>query len=402
MTANHKRMVVWSTVAVAILLAIIVLLWPRAAAVDLINVTGGAFEVTIDNEGETRIHDVFVLSAPVAGRLQRIEAEVGDTVVAGDTVLALIEPGDPVLLDPRSEAQARAAVQAAESARQLAQAEVDKASAELEFQEQELKRAAELVVDGTISQRSLDDARRGARTARAALDTARAALQVRLFELEQAEAALLSPIATQAAAEVCECLPITAPISGRVLTIPNRSERVVTPGEALLEIGDPAGLEIVADYQSADAVQIEAGQRVRIERWGGDQPLEGRVRLVEPFGFTKVSALGIEEQRVNVVIDLLSDAAAWQGLGHGYQVETHVVVYESSDAVVVPQTALFRSGDGWALFAVLNGRAQLQPVTVGKRNGRDAEILDGVAAGATIVANPDDRIADGSAVTARL
>ncbi|MEO0998443.1 MAG: HlyD family efflux transporter periplasmic adaptor subunit, partial [Pseudomonadota bacterium] len=215
-------------------------------------------------------------------------------------------------------------------------------------------------------------------------------------------AALLSPLSTQAPAEACECLPVTAPISGRVLTVPNRSERVVTPGEPLLEIGDPADLEIVVDYLSADAVRIRPGQRVIIERWGGDGRLEGRVRLVEPFGFTKVSALGIEEQRVNVIIDLTSDHSLWQGLGHGYQVESRVIVYEAPDATTVPLTALFRAGDDWALFAVRDGRARLQSVAVGRRNGRDAEIVEGLAPGDSVILHPNDRIADGTRVVARL
>ncbi len=401
MTAMQKRIVIWAVVLGVIVLGVLWAFAPRAIPVDLVTVREGPMVVTVEEEGKTRIHDVFILSAPVLGRVQRIDAEVGDPVVAGQTVLARIEPGDPSLLDPRSEAQAQAAVAAAESANRLAAAQVEQATAELDFAQAELRRANELVADGTISRRDYDEAQRAYKTRRAALATARAELQVRLFELEQARAQLLSPTQTQEPAEECDCLPITAPVNGRVLTIVNESERVVSPGEALLEIGDPSDLEIVVDFLSMDAVRIRPGQRVILDQYGGDEPLSGRVRRVEPFGFTKVSALGIEEQRVNVVIDLDGDPSGWERLGHGYQVEARVVLWESDAALTVPLTALFRADQDWAVFAEQAGRAVLTIVGIDRRNGLEARIVAGLDPGQRVVAHPSDRVQDGVRIAAR-
>lgn len=402
MTASSKRFLVWTIILVAGIGALVITFLPRAITVDVVTVERGAMIVTADYEGETRIHDVFTLSAPVAGRVRRIEAHVGDEVVANETILAHIEPGDPVFLDPRSEAQARAVVEAARSARVLAEAEVERAAAEFEFAEVEHHRSRELILEGTITRRELDAAERGLKTARAAMATAHAALQIRVFELEQAEAALLTPAETFARdADDCACIPLKAPVSGRVLRIASQSERVVQPGEMLVEIGDPADLEIVTDYLSTDVVPIEPGQRVIIDNWGGEVPLEGMVRHIEPFGFTKISALGIEEQRVNVVMDFTSPRALWEDLGHGYQVETRVVIWAAENAVSIPLTALFRDGKRWAAFALVDGRAELRHLTLGKRNGLAAEITDGLSAGERVIVHPSDRVVDGIRARAR-
>ena len=368
--------------------------------VDLVDVQPGPLVVTLDEEGETRVHDVYTLSAPVAGRVQRIDRHVGDPVAANETVLAQIEPGDPSLLDPRSEAQARAAIQAAEAARDLAAAAVKDAEAQYEFARSEYARMQELIVEGSISKRDLDSADRDNKARRAGLDTARAALQVRNYELELARAQLVSPRETQASREDCDCIPITSPVSGRILQIADRSERVVREGDTLMQIGDPNNLEIVVDYLSMDAVRIEAGQRVIIDNWGGDRLLEGRVRLVEPFGFLKISALGIEEQRVNVIIDFTTDEG-WERLGHGYQVESRVVLSEASDVLAVPLTALFRDGEHWAVFVDDGGRARLQHVETGQRDGVIAEIINGLESGDRVIAHPSDRVVDGVRIASR-
>jgi HlyD family secretion protein len=325
---------------------------------------------------------------------------VGDPVVANETVLAQIEPGDPSFLDPRSEAQARAMIQAAEAARDLATAAVQDADAQYEFARAEYARMQELVVEGSVSKRDLDSAERDYKARRAGLGTARAALQVRNYELELARAQLVSPLQTQGPQEECECIPITAPVSGRILQIVDRSERVVREGDMLMQIGDSTDLEIVVDYLSMDAVKIEAGQRVIIENWGGNVLLEGRVRLVEPFGFLKISALGIEEQRVNVIIDFANDKG-WERLGHGYQVESRVVLLEADAVLTVPLTALFRDGEHWALFIEEDGRARLRHVEMGQRNGVIAEIGDGLEAGNRVVVHPSDRITDGVRIASR-
>lgn len=400
MNANTKRTLIWAVIIGIVVLALALSFAPRPVMVDLVEVQPGSLVVTLDEEGETRVHDVYTLSAPVAGRVQRIDWHVGDPVTANETVLARIEPGDPSFLDPRSEAQARAAIQAAEAARDLAAAAVKDAEAQHEFARAEYARMQELIVEGSVSRRDLDSAERDFKARHAGLDTARAALQVRSFELDLARAQLVSPLETQDSSADCDCIPITAPVSGRILQIADRSERVVREGDTLMHIGDAQDLEIVVDYLSMDAVKIEAGQPVIIDNWGGDEPLEGRVRLVEPFGFLKVSALGIEEQRVNVIIDFVNDEG-WQKLGHGYQVESKVVLWDVDDVLTVPLTALFRVGEDWALFIEEDGRAKLRQVETGRRDGVIAEIRDGVEAGDRVVAHPSDRVSDGVRIASR-
>jgi len=399
-TANTKRVVIWAVIIVIIVTGLAISFRPRAVLVDIVAVESGSLLVTLDEEGETRVHDVYTLSSPVSGRVQRIDSHVGDPVAANETVLARIEPGDPSFLDPRSEAQARAAIQAAEAARDLAASSVLDAEAQYDFARAEYARMQELVKDGSVSRRDLDTAERDYKARRAGLDTARAALQVRNYELELSRALLVSPLQTQDSTETCECIPITAPVSGRILRIADRSERVVREGEVLMQIGDPNDLEIVVDYLSMDAVKIEAGQRVIIDNWGGAETLEGRVRLVEPFGFLKVSALGIEEQRVNVIVDFVSEAGR-ERLGHGYQVETRVVLWDADNVLAVPLTALFRDGDQWALFVNEDGRAKMRHVEVGQRNGFIAEIRDGVAAGEQVILHPSDRVSEGTRIAGR-
>ena len=398
MQALYKRLIIWGALAAILVLALVTAFRPRPVQVDSIVLQPGPMQVTVDEEGETRVHDVFAVSAPVAGRLHRIEAHVGDEVQAGETVLARIEPADPTLLDPRSEAQARATAQAAESALALAEAEIEQAQAEYEFALAEHQRARDLVAGGTISVRDAEAAERAFRSTRAALATSQAALQVRRFELERARAQLLSPVATTASRADCDCVSVTAPVSGEVLFIPNESERVVQAGEPLLQIGDPTDLEIVVDFLSTDAVRIEPGQVVLIERWGGDEDLLGRVRRVEPFGFTKVSALGIEEQRVNVIIDLTSPREVWQSLGHGYQLEARVVLWRSDDVLSVPLTAMFREGEQWAVFVLEDGRARLRVLEIGRRNGIAARVLSGLQAGDRVILHPSNRVQEGTRV----
>jgi len=399
-TANTKRIVIWAAIVGVIATALALSFMPRPVTVDLVTVRPGPLVVTLDEEGETRVHDVYTLSAPVAGRVLRIDRHVGDPVTANETVLAQIEPGDPSFLDPRSEAQARAAIQAAEAARDLAAAAVKDAEAQYEFARSEYARMQELIVDGSVSKRDLDSAERDFKARRAGLDTARAAQQVRNYELELARAQLVSPLETRGSRTDCECIPITSPVSGRILKLVDRSERIVREGDVLMQIGDPGDLEIVVDYLSMDAVKIQAGQRVIIDNWGGTESLEGRVRLVEPFGFLKISALGIEEQRVNVIIDFVG-ADGWERLGHGYQVESKVVLWDADGILTVPLTALFRDGDKWSLFVEEGGRARLRHVKVGQRNGIIAEIRDGLVAGERVVAHPSDRVTDGVRIASR-
>jgi HlyD family secretion protein len=401
MTVKSRRLVFWGTLVAIVLLGLGFSFRPRAVIVDMVTVDRGEFVITVDDEAETRVHDVYVLSAPVAGHVRRIDLHAGDPVAALETVVAEIQPVDPAFLDPRSEAQARADARAAQSAKELAEAEVERARAELEFAEREHSRATNLIKDGTISQRGLDTAERDRRTRTAALATAIAALDVRSYELERARAALVSPSQTAAGSEDCDCIAIRSPVQGRVLRVLQQSEGVVAAGAPLIEIGNPRDLEIFVDLLSPDAVKVEPGQRVIIERWGGDTPLAGRVRLVEPFGYTKISALGIEEQRVNVVIDLLSDESEWQRLAHGYQVDVRIVLWESDNTLILPLLALFRDGPDWAIFVESAGRAELRKVEIGRRNSLDAEVLGGAEEGERVVLYPGGRVSAGARIAER-
>ena len=401
MDASRRRLLLWAALGLLVLIGLGVAFRPPSVPVDVLEVSPGPLVVTLGDEGETRVRDVFVLSAPVAGRLRRITLDAGDPVTAGETVVAEIEPVDPEFLDPRSEAQARAAIRAAESAEQAARAQVEEAAAELEFAENELVRMRDLFADGTVSVRDLDQAERANKASRAAYAAANAALQVRRFELERARAQLVSPAAAREGRDMCECVSLTAPVDGQVLRVIRESEGVVAAAEPLVEIGDAGDLEIVADLLSTDAVRAAPGQRVLIEDWGGPTPLEGVVRRIEPFGFTKVSALGIEEQRVNVIIDITSPDESWARLGHGYQVEVQVVLWEQDDIITVPLTALFRNGTQWAVFVDDDGIASMRGVEIGERNGIDAQIISGLNAGETVVLHPSDRVADGVRITPR-
>lgn len=401
MNAARRRWVIWGVFATVLIAGLAYAFRPQPIPVDLASVAVGPLVVTVDEEGETRVRDVFEVSAPVAGRVRRIDAEVGDPVVADQTMVAEIEPIDPTLLDLRSEAQAQAALRAAEANKALAEAELVEAEAEFEFAEAELQRARRLIRAETISEQALDDAERRHKATRAAVATAKARLQVRHFELERAQAQLMSPVHTRAAHDVCDCVPLLAPVHGRILRVLHKSEGVVAAGEPLVEIGDPTDLEIVIDFLSSDAVNIAPGQRVIIEQWGGRAALSGRVRLVEPSGFTKVSALGIEEQRVNVIVDFTSPPAEWQRLGHGYQVTVRVVLWEGSDVRKLPLTALFRNGGEWAVFVEEDGRARLRMIKLGQRTGLEAEVIEGAEPGERVVVSPSDRISDGVRIRSR-
>ena len=392
MAGIERRWFFWGGLLALVVVGLFLAFRPRAVVVDVITIDRGPLAITVAEEGETRVHDVYVLSAPVAGHMRRVDLHVGDTVTALETVVARIQPIDPAFLDSRSAAQAEADLRAAESARALALAEVEQAKAEVEFAEREHERANRLIKNGTISERELDLAERNIDTARAALSTAIAALDVRNYEVERARATLVSPTQATASAADCDCVSIRSPVNGQILRLMEQSETVVSAGAPLVEIGNSRNLEIVVDLLSADAVRVETGQRVIIERWGGDSALEGRVRLVEPFGFTKVSALGIEEQRVNVIIDLVSDEADWARLAHGYQVDVRIVLWENDNVLTVPLLALFRDGDRWAVFVDTNGRAERRHVEIGRRNSLDAEVIKGLEAGDRVVLHPSDRV----------
>jgi HlyD family secretion protein len=403
MSPRRSRILLWGTLSALLVAGLLFAFRPRPLAVDLIEARRGHLILTIDEEGMTRVRDVFALSAPVTGRTRRIEVEAGESVTARETIITEIEPLDPNLLDARTEIEGEAAIRAAEAALELARSEVVRAEAELDYARAEFERQRELREQGIVAARELDGAQREYRTRRAALDTARAALQERSFEVDRARARLVSPLVATDPHGQCECIPIRAPVSGSVLRVLRESAGVVQAGEPLVEIGDATDLEVVVDLLSADAVKVEEGQRVVIEEWGGDEPLEGRVRRIEPLGFTKVSALGIEEQRVNVLIDLTSPQESWRRLGHGYRIEARIVLWEGDDVLALPVSALFRTNgeQDWAVFVVEDGIARTRKVRRGVHTGLEVEITDGLAPGETVVLYPNERVADGVRIVAR-
>lgn len=388
-----------SLALLSLLIAILFLTFrPQAQAVDFASVSHGPLQISVGDEGFARIHDVYSVSAPVAGHLLRISLRAGDTVEAGTTELARIVPSDPQFLDQRTRAQAEASLRTAQAAVSLAQADLHSAEAQLAYAQSQAKRAQELAQRGSVSQAELDQAELNLRAARAAVASAQAASVMRRAERDNA-AAVVQP--QQDNAQNAPIVPIRAPISGRILRVVQQSETVVAPGQLLMELGDPAQLEIVVDLLSRDAVRIQQGARVEITNWGQDQPLQGQVRRVEPFGFTKISALGVEEQRVNVIIDLTSPREQWTALHHGYRVDVAVNLWAADSVLGVPSSALFREGDGWAVFRAIDGRARFSPVQIGHRNAQTAEVLGGLSDGETVILHPAESLQDGDRVTAR-
>ncbi len=381
-------------------LALAALLWlafrPQPVPVDLATVTRGPLEVTVEAEGVTRIRQIYQVSAPLAGYTARSPVEVGDPVTAFETVVAAIAPATPPFLDARAREEAEAAVTEGEAALRAAEARVDQRVSDLDYAKAQHDRAAALAGRGVIPQSSLDDASLRLRVAETALDAARSEREMADATLARARAALIGPLSSESpgADDAC-CVDITAPASGHVLSIVNRSARLVQPGEPLLEIGEPGDLEIEVDLLSSDAVRIAPGAAAYVERWGG-APLAARVRRIDPAAFTKVSALGIEEQRVRVYLDFVDQGSGLGSLGDSFRVYVRIVEWRGEDVLQVPISSLFRSADVWTVFRAEADRARLTRVEVGRRNTETAEVLAGVAEGDAIVTYPGDRVRDGA------
>ncbi|MCC5980459.1 MAG: HlyD family efflux transporter periplasmic adaptor subunit [Oceanicaulis sp.] len=390
------RTVFWAVAGLAILALLVAAFWPRAELVDMVEAQSGDLTVTVRDEGRTRVREVYQVSAPLAGRLMRIGNRAGETVSAGD-VVATILPGDPVLLDERTRREAEAAVSAAEAAIVFARADLQRAAAQQANARAEAERARSLYERQVIAQAGLDRAELALRTANAAVVTARASVSMREAELAAARIRLIEP---DEADGPLPAVQVRAPASGRILRVMEQSEGVIAAGTPVMEIGDPRDLEIVAEFLSSDAVRIQPGAEAEIRAWGG-AALRGRVRLVEPFGFLKISALGVEEQRVNVIVDLLDPPESWATLGHGYRVEAAATVQRMEDAILIPVGALFRRQGQWAVFRVDNGRARLRMVEVGANDGHYAAITAGLEAGERVVVHPGQNIADGTGVRQR-
>jgi HlyD family secretion protein len=386
--------------AAALLVLIGFLVWaflPRPVEVELGEVAPRSLEIVVEEEGEARIRDVFTVSATMTGKLQRISLHAGDSVTEGETVVALIGPAAPVLLDSRSRAVAEASAAAAQAAMDLARAQLVQDDATHDFMASEANRAIALYQKGAISERAHDTAIREQKTAQAAVSSAIANLAVREKELESA-LVVLRPDRNGEAGRCC--VEVLAPASGRVLRVLTESEQVVQPGTPILEIGDPGNMEIVVELLSRDAVRVRAGAAASITGWGGD-PIPAEVERVEPSAVTKVSALGIDEQRVKVILALTGAAEEWSQLGHGFRVITRITLWREDGVLTIPVGALFRDGPDWATYVLRDGQARLQTIVLGERNEGFAQVLDGLRSGDMVILHPSDLVADGVSVAPR-
>jgi HlyD family secretion protein len=389
------------TLGLLLALALVVLLvaaWlPKPVPVDLSEARVGKLAVTVDEDGQARVKDRFVVSAPLSGNLARIEHRAGDHVEKG-AVLARIIPLEPPLLDARSRAEGEARLSAATAAERQTLAGVERAKLANDFAQKEVLRQRDLLKREVITPDAMSRVELEARTREQELASAEFGARVASHEAEVARISLGRVRAQKQDAR--DELELTAPVAGQVLKLLRESEGAVQAATPLLELGDPASLEVVADVLTTDAVTIPPGAAVAIEGWGGP-PLKGHVRLVEPSAFTRLSALGVEEQRVNAVIDFDEPRQKWAALGDGFRVELKITVWQTNRALLVPESAVFRHGEGWALFRVQDGVARLAPIELGRRNGSLAQVLSGIEEGATVVLHPSDRVGDGVQVAAR-
>ncbi len=423
MRVSLNRTLFLGIAAVAIIAALPPLLAPPPSLIDLHLVTRGSMQVSVAEEGRTRVKDIYTVSAPISGRLQRVELDAGDPVEAGVTVLTQIVAPQPRFHDLRETTELQARLASAEAQRDLAAADIERARAELAFAEADLARNQELANKGAAARRAHELAQMDMRTKRAALVVAQNNLAAKTAEVAVAKAELLAPdrgitdlpialdrnginaAALYPASELPASpptSPVLAPISGVLLRKIVESETSVTVGDSLFDLGDPTKLEVLIEMLSEDAVKVQVGAVALLNGTGIDSDLHGIVRRVEPYGFTKVSALGIEEQRVNVIVDFSDYAPVWQRLGHGYRVDVSIVVWQAADVLKVPLGALFRQRNNWFVYVLeADDSVSSRAVEIGHTNSLEAEVLAGLNDGARVILHPSDQIADGTRVTPR-
>ncbi len=399
MQALLRRRIGLYIIAAAVIAALVYGFMPGPVRVEAVRVKRGPMRVTVDEEGRTRVIDRFIISAPVAGFARRISLDAGDAVKKGETV-AELEPLRSPMLDPRSRAGAAARAAAAKAALEAAKEKVRAAEARAGLAKKELERLTRLFNDNLVTREQVDRAEAAAREADAVLRSAVFAADVARYKMEAVRTALEYSGAVPGG-RPGGMLLIKSPVSGRVLRIHHKSEGVVREGQALIEIGDTRALEVEVDVLSADAVKIRPGTPVIFKRWGGGTPLKGRVRVVEPAGFTRVSALGVEEQRTRVISDIVSPYEEWRRLGDAYRVEAAFILWEDDNVLQVPASALFRYKEGWAVFVFSEGRARLREVRTGHRNGLTAEVVSGLAEGDMVITHPGSSVRDGMRVRLR-
>jgi HlyD family secretion protein len=372
--------------------------WPQPVMIEAVEVRRAPLTITVEEEGRTRVIDRYIISAPVDGVACRVQLDVGDPVQQGEELLG-ITPLKSRVLDSRSRAQAIAAVAAAQSALAAAREQAGATDAAARLARTELQRLQPLAQKGLASKGELDRAETAVLTSAAAKRSANFNVQVANYEMQAAKSVL--EYSADTSGEPAVRVPVTSPVTGKILKVLRECEGPVRTGEPLLEVGDPAALEVEVDVLSADAVQIKQGMQVLFERWGGDQPLQGVVRMVEPVGFTKFSALGVEEQRVLIISDFTSPFEEWQRLGDGYRVEAKFVLWREENVLQVPASSLFRYREGWAVFMVEDQHARRRAVEVGQRNGLVAQVSAGLEEGDTVINHPSDEVEDGVRVESR-
>lgn len=401
---TFKRITVYVGALAAAVAALIWAFSPDPVPVDLAEVRLAPMEVTVSAEGMTRVRAPYLVTAPISGTTTRSPVDVGDTVLRGETVVAVIQPAEPAFLDARARLQAEAAVVEAQAAVRLAEVNLERAEADLAFAETQLQRNRELAARGTIPQRMLEDSEQQRTNALAALEAARSELTLHRASLARMEANLIGPedilMPINGVAGEC-CVQIRAPQTGTVLGVDNLSARLVQAGAPLLTIGDLSDLEVEVDLLSADAVRVSAGAAARIERWGGEGQIIAQVRRIDPAAFTRVSALGIEEQRVRLRLDLLTPTDERAGLGDQYRVHVRIVIWADDAVLQVPVSALFRHRGDWAVFVEDDGVAVLRQVELGRMTETDAQVLSGLAEGEKVVMFPGDRVSEGSSIAQR-
>jgi HlyD family secretion protein len=391
------RKIIFSLLGVGLAAFIITGLMPKPVAVEMARVDRGPLTVAVLEEGKTRIRNRYIVSSPVPGYLRRVPVRAGDPIVAGETVLAVIQSVPSNFLDPRARAQADAAVRSAEAAEMQKKEQIDLATSDLALARKNLDRADRLRKKGAIAAQEFDTANNRVEMLENQLEASKFASKVAEFELELARAARLQTSGDPS--QEGEPITVRAPVSGFVLYVNEESARTVTPGLPIMEVGDPLDLEAEIELLSSDAVNVKPGADVSIEQWGGGEPLQGQVSVVEPGGFLKVSALGVEEQRVKVRVNF---AELPKGvLGDRYRVEARIVTWSGADVLQIPTGALFRRGTDWMTFVVVDGKAELTKVKIAHSNGVEAEVLSGVSEGQDVILHPPDRVTDGGAVVSR-
>lgn len=386
------RLLPW-LLAIALVAAIGYGLKPKPLAVETGTVTRGPLVVSVIEEGKTRIRHRHVISPPIAGFLRRVELRAGAPIERGKTVLAVIEASSSAFLDPRTKAEAEARIKASEAVRETRQADLERADAALGLAAKQLERQEKMLKSGAAAVQEYDIAVADEQVRRREKNAAEFAVRAAESDIDVARAALLQ--AQAPSADQAKPITVLAPVDGFVLNVYEESARPVTPGLAIMEVGDPKDLEAEIELLSSDAAGVAPGAEVSIEQWGGEQPLKGKVTVVEPGGFTKISSLGVEEQRVKTRVEFLDPVPAGHTLGDRYRVEARIVTWKNNDVLLIPTGALFRKGNVWMTYREENGEAKETKLSIGKNNGVSAQVLEGLSEGDRVILHPPDPVKDG-------